>query len=83
METKLSAVQKAKQSDCQSLSLPQFAVSLLSDLSSRSVEKDGVLCDVSQTSLNKIGSSEKAVKHAVDPGVNALLASHSFFRDAP
>lgn len=47
------------------------------------MEKDGVLCDVSQTSLNKTGSSEKAVKHAVDPGVNALLASHSFFRDAP
>lgn len=52
--------------------------------SSKSEEKDGVPCDVSQTSLNKIGSSEKeAVKHAVEPGVNVLLASHSLFRDVP
>lgn len=65
------------------MSLPKLSVSLLLNLSSKSVEKDGVLCDMSQTSLDKIGSSEKAVKHAVEPGVNVLLASHSFFRDAP
>lgn len=38
---------------------------------------------MNQTSLNKIRLSEKAVKHAIEPGVNVLLASHSFFRDAP
>lgn len=57
-------------------------MSLLSNLSSKSVEKDGVLCYVSQTSFNKAASAEKAVKHALESGLNVLLASHSFFRDA-
>lgn len=39
--------------------------------------------DANQTSLNQIESSEKAVKHTGVSGMNVLLASHSFFRDAP
>lgn len=38
---------------------------------------------MNQTSLNQTESSEKAVKHTGVSGVSALLASHSFFRNAP
>lgn len=65
------------------LSLPKLTVYLLSNLRSKNVEKDRVCSAWSQTSLNKIGSFEKAVKHAVEQGVNALLASHSSFGDSP
>lgn len=77
------SVQKAKELDCQSLSLPKLTMCLLSNLCAKSLKKDCILSDMNQTSLNKIGLSEKAVKHAIEPGVNVLLTSHSFFRDAP